>query len=135
MQQRVIRCTLSGSFHKDPSGLQSSYHELVTNGCQVLSPHRIDFDRTDILFVRDVAELNTPEATIENHHLLSIEQSDFLWVHAPDGYIGTSTALEIGFAVAKNRPIYSDTIPNEQVLGAFVQTVPSVYRAIERVIG
>jgi len=128
--RRVIRAVLSGSFHKDRKGLQDAYDELVTCGCQVLSPHRLDFDSESTLFVRDIAEKNVSEEVLEKHHLLSISQADFLWLHVYDGHIGTSTALEIGYAVANNIPVFTNMSIEEQPISSFVCVVGSVYKAI-----
>lgn len=129
----VVRCTLSGSFRRDIDGLKSAYTELVTCGCQVLSPHRLDFDSTAVLFVKDNAEQNLSEMTIEAHHLLAIKQSDFLWVHTPDGYIGSSVAYEIGYATAIGVPIFASHIPTELVFQPLLCVVPSVYKALEMI--
>jgi nucleoside 2-deoxyribosyltransferase len=131
MSGRVVRAVLSGSFRKDYEGLVRAYTELVTCGVQVLSPHRLDFKDEHVLFVRDTAEKDTSEETLERHHLLGIQQADFLWVHLPDGYVGVSTAFEIGFALAKNIPVYSESEVGESCLRPFIQTVPSVFRALE----
>lgn len=131
MIQRVIRCTLSGSFHRDREGLRNIYNELVTCGCQVISPHRLDFDSVTTLFVRDQAEHELSEVELEKHHLLGIKQSHFLWVHAPNGYIGTSTAFEIGYAVANHLPVFSSTQIDDVMLRHFVHVVPSVFSAIK----
>ncbi|MDB5165509.1 MAG: MazG domain protein [Candidatus Saccharibacteria bacterium] len=127
----VIRCTLSGSFRRDQAGIKRAYHELVTCGCQVLSPHRLEFDAPDTLFVKDSAERDMSDADIEAHHLQAIKQSDFVWVHLPDGYMGLSAACEIGYATALGLPVFSDQTPSEPVFQSLVTTVPSVFRALE----
>jgi nucleoside 2-deoxyribosyltransferase len=127
---QVIRAVLSGSFHKNQSGLQRAYDELVACNVQVLSPHRLDFENTEVLFVRDKAEKGISEETLERHHLLSIHQSDFLWVQAHQGYIGVSTAFEIGYAVACRIPIFSTSLLDEPNISPFVKRVSSVYEAI-----
>jgi len=81
--------------------------------------------------VRDRAEHNTSEFDLEKHHLLSIGQSDFLWVHAPNGYTGISAALEIGYAVAHSIPIFSSEPLEDLTLRLFVKEASSVFRAIE----
>jgi nucleoside 2-deoxyribosyltransferase len=129
--QTVIRATLSGSFHKDSQGLQRAYDELVRNQCQVLSPHRLDFIDSSALFVRDRAEKEDSVVSLEKHHLRAIEQSDFLWVHAPDGYVGKSTAMEIGYALALDKPIFTNVMINDQTLAHFVRIAPSVFMAID----
>ncbi len=131
MTRKVVRCVLSGSYHKDRSGLRSAYDELVTGGCQVLSPHRLNFDAEDVLFVRDSAEDEMSEAELEHHHLLGIRQADFLWIHVPDGYVGTSTAFELGYAYARGLPVFSTHAPTDVMLREFVHTVPSVFKSME----
>jgi nucleoside 2-deoxyribosyltransferase len=130
MRPPIFRCTLSGSYRKDYDGLQSAYHELATNGCQILSPNRLDFNSNETLFVRDAAEEYLTEEFIERHHLLAISQSDFLWLHTPNGYIGSSTAFEIGYAVSHGIPVFSSVAPTEKVFESFIQVVPSVYSVI-----
>lgn len=131
MKDSVIRCVLSGTYRKEQAGLLSAYRELVTCGCQVLSPHRLDFNKQDALFVRDEAEVGIAEEVIERHHLLSIKQSDFVWLYAPEGYLGVSAAFEIGYALAHNVPVYSSQAITDSGLSSFVTVVPSVYKAIE----
>jgi nucleoside 2-deoxyribosyltransferase len=128
----IIRCVLSGSFHKDPFGLEKAYLELVTCGCQVLSPHRMQFIERDTEFVRDVAESNIDAKTIETHHLTSIRQANFLWVHSSEGYIGLSTALEIGYALAHSVPVFSTCEPQTEVFRQFIIVVPSVFEAVHQ---
>lgn len=130
---RVVRVTLSGSFHKDPVGLETAYLELIQNQCQILSPHRIDFEDEGSLFVRHSSEEDDSIMSIETHHLRSIGQSDFLWLHAPDGYIGLSTALEIGYAHAQHIPIFSATPIDDQTLAVFVLPMPSVFMALRHI--
>jgi len=130
MTRRVVRAVLSGSFRRDITGLKRAYDELVTCGCQVLSPHRLDFDDTKVLFVRDSAEKSFDEEFLERHHLLAIKQADFLWVYAPEGYMGRSTAFEIGYALASNVPVFSMQPIDDPGIAPFVRVVPSVYEAI-----
>jgi len=129
--QRIIRATLSGSFHKDVEGLQRAYNELACNQCQILSPHKLDFETSSVLFVRDISEKAETDFNLEKHHLLAISQSDFLWVHAPCGYIGISTAMEVGYAAAINIPIFSSSFIEDQTLSMFIKKIDSVFMALE----
>lgn len=128
----VVRCVLSGSFHKDPVGIEKAYLELVTCGCQVLSPHRMQFIEKDTGFVRDMAEKNLDTKVIEEHHLMSIRQADFLWVHIVDSYVGLSTAFEIGYALALGVPVFASSQSAKEVLSQFITVVPSVFEAIHQ---
>lgn len=130
---QVIRCTLSGSFHKDPILLRRTYQELAQNGCQILSPHVVDFEHLDEVFVKHHTETTITAEFLETHHLLSIAQSNFLWVFCPDGYIGLSSSFEIGYAAAKNIPIFSNSKPTDTTLSLYVEVVPSVFAALEKI--
>lgn len=135
MSDRIVRAVLSGSFRKDIEGLKNAYDELVACGCQILSPHRLSFDNTGVLFVRDQAEESVTEEFLERHHLLGIRQADFLWIHTREGYIGKSTAFEAGYAVASHTPIFCSCKIDEPGLAPFIQVVPSVYAAIKEIQG
>ncbi len=127
----IWRATLSGSFKRDLDGLQDAYNELVTCGVQVLSPHRLNFDGNED-FVRDTAESGYSAYELERHHLLSIAQSEFLWVHAPQGRIGVSTAFEIGYALASNTPVFCREDITDIGLQKFVQQASSVYAVLRK---
>lgn len=119
------RAVLCGSYKRDREGLWRAYDELVTTGCQVLSPRRMWFD--DAEFVRDIAEQRISPQAIEAWHLSAIRQANFVMLHAPDGYVGLSAAMEIGFATAQKCPVFSRTAPQDIALRGLVKVVPSVY--------
>lgn len=123
----IVRVTLIGTFRRDLDGLKEIYEELIGSGCQVLSPRRLDFD--DAEFVRDDAEHGFSEAELERFHLSAIRQSLFVWLHAPDGYVGASGAFELGYATALGVPVFSLAKPTDVTLRWFVRESPSVYRA------
>jgi NTP pyrophosphatase (non-canonical NTP hydrolase) len=70
-------------------------------------------------------------AEIEQHHLQSINKANFLWVHDPEGYVGTSATLEIGHAVSLGIPVYAAEEPREHVLRQFVRVVQSPKHAVD----
>lgn len=120
------RAVLCGSYTRDRAGLFRVYDELVVTGCQVLSPRRMQFD-DDAAFVRDAAEQGISSRAIEAWHLSAIRQANFVMLHAPDGYVGLSAAMEIGFATAQKCPVFSRTAPQDITLRGLVKVVPSVY--------
>jgi nucleoside 2-deoxyribosyltransferase len=87
----------------------------------------MEFD--DGEFVRDIAEQRLDTKSIEDAHLVALEQSDMMWLHAPDGYVGCSGALEIGYAIAKGIPVFSNQTVSDVSLREYVRCVPSVYAA------
>ena len=124
------RAVLCGSYTRDREGLFRAYDELIATGCQVLSPRRMWFD-DDPAFVRDAAEQDISPQAIEAWHLSAIRQANFVMLHAPDGYVGLSAAMEIGFATAQECPVFSRTAPQDIALRGLVKVVPSVYDALQ----
>lgn len=128
---QIIRCVLSGSYRRDFQALERDYRELIVSGCQVLSPHRLNFPSPQEEFIKDAAEVEMAAPEIEKHHLLSIRQSDFVWLHCPSGYLGVSAAMEVGYASALGIPIFCKVQPREVIFEQLVLVVPSVFMAIE----
>ena len=116
---------LSGSFRKDLTGLAREFEELRDLGFRILSPTNVTVvsEREGFVFMEG-EETSAPE-TIELRHLSAIQRSAFVWLHAPEGYVGPSAALEVGFARASGIPVYSRIAPTDRVLQQLVETVPS----------
>lgn len=129
----ATRVVLCGSFHRDRDGLNTAYEELVSTNCQVLSPHTLDFD--DQEFATDKATAQMPARTLEDYHLMSIRQAHFIWLHAPGGYIGTSAAFEVGYALAYHIPVFSKQIISDTNLTNYITTVTSVFEARRQIKG
>lgn len=125
-----IRAVLCGTFKRDINNLHKSYEELLTTGCQVLSPHSLDFVTESDGFKKTKHEERRSYEELERHHLFSIAEADMVWLHAPNGYIGLSAAMELGFAIASNTPVYSRNQIHDPSLAPFVKNVPSVFEAL-----
>jgi NTP pyrophosphatase (non-canonical NTP hydrolase) len=116
------RAVLCGSFRRDPEALHAEFTAL-RNRFDVLSPASIDFVEPEAEFVRLASELGESEAVIERRHLDAVSEADLVWLHAPNGYVGTSAAMELGHAAAIGVPIYCSTAPSDPVLAALVTIV------------
>lgn len=127
---RTVRAVLCGTYKRDFEVLQKSYEELVTNGCQVLSPHALNFVSNEKGFLRTKDEQQRSAEELERHHIFAIGEADFVWLHAPDGYIGTSAAMEIGYAFAQAIPVFSREEIDDPALAPFVQTASSVFEVL-----
>jgi NTP pyrophosphatase (non-canonical NTP hydrolase) len=66
----------------------------------------------------------TPEE-IEDRHLAAITQADFVWLHAPEGYVGPSASLEIGHARALGIPVFTSEPPFDETIRSYVRVVDS----------
>lgn len=114
--------TLIGSFRKDQDKLQDIYNKLAEK-FTLLSPESISFTSDENGFVKTDKELEQSISEIENKHLNAIKQSDFVVLHAPDGYVGNSASLEIGFAYALGIPILADETPHDATIAAMITGV------------
>jgi NTP pyrophosphatase (non-canonical NTP hydrolase) len=121
---------LTGSYRRDIEGLRRIHEELSDLGCTVLSPTEINPAHELDGFVYMKGEETELPQQIELRHLDAIQRSTFVWLHAPDGYVGVSASLEVGFAHAQGIPVYSTTSPSESSLQAFVHKVDSVVQVI-----
>lgn len=112
-----------GSFRRDPTGLRAVLRTLFDCGCLVLSPRDPDFVLEERGFVMAAGELHRQPREIEDDHLRAMQAADFVWLHAPDGYIGRSASMELGFAHALGLPVFVSTPPDDPALETFVRVV------------
>ena len=108
--------TISGSLRKFLKDISDYYLEFESHGVKVLSPQISKIKNPDDQFIYFEENGNKPIKYIEKNHLLNIAQSDFLFVVNPNGYIGNSTLLEIGYALAKNIKVFSSEVPQDILL-------------------
>lgn len=124
------KVTLIGSYHRQPEALKKLFRELEVSGCRVLSPLSLDFDNSAEEFVKLGSEAELSDLEIEKFVLRAIEESDFLWLHAPEGYVGLSGAFEIGYAFKLKKPVFCKLKPQDPNIRNFVITKNSVFDAL-----
>jgi hypothetical protein len=114
--------------------VREAVYELTDLGVEVLSPSdpRIVDQYGEFVFVAS-DRLRSIEL-VQKRHLAAIEASDFLWLVDPEGYVGTSASLEIGFALAIGTPVFAPEVPIDLTIRRFVRVVPRVTDAIADVL-
>jgi len=95
---------VSGSFRKHFEGISRVIKEFENLGIQVLSPKPSKVMNPEHKFITD--DTDDPK-TLEQRRLDAIEKADTLYIYNLDGYIGASATLELGWAIALGKPIYS----------------------------
>lgn len=124
---------LSGSYRKDFEALRTTYHDLLDLGCQILSPSNMTAVRESDGFVfMKGEELQSPDA-IEGRHLDAIQRATFVWLHDPEGYVGPTASLEIGFAKAIGVPVFAKETVKDPALRSFVEVISSPAAAIDTI--
>jgi hypothetical protein len=121
-----LRVAICGSFNGALPEVAAAVDYFNDSGQCVVSPveptpvERID----EFLFVS--SDRWRDSALVEGRHLTAIATADFVWLVAPQGYVGFSAAAEIGFAVGRAVPIFT----SEQFLSE-----PLASRVAHRVSG
>ncbi len=119
-----LRVVLCGSFRRSPRALREAYDSLRAT-FDVLSPKSVDFVDPIGEYVRLPHELEESVEQIEARHLSALRASDFIWLFCPDGYVGHSASLEIGYAHAIGLPVFAGQSPTDPLLGSIVEVVDS----------
>lgn len=86
--------------------------EEVKRDAQILRSHGIAVE-TPQVSMKEV--YGTLESTVRHYlaagmtwtHMQRIREADIVWVYNPGGYIGTSVTMEMAFASALGKPIYT----------------------------
>lgn len=107
-QETGLKCVVSGSFSRFKAEIDRTIEEFRDLGVGVLAPDTGGFIKPthhiltlgQYSFRPLMTEKGMSARQIENSFLNAIKRSDFQYIENPDGYIGNSTALEIGVTLA-----------------------------------
>jgi exopolyphosphatase/pppGpp-phosphohydrolase len=116
IRQEFRYVTLSGSFRKHLNYILKLKKKLENKGIKVLSPRFVKPKNPKEEFVIFSGEEGLSPLELERYHLNSIENSDALIVCDPEGYVGASALLEIGYAHALGKRIIFTEKPQEFIL-------------------
>ena len=118
---------ISGSFRKHYGAICDVITSFEENGWTVLSPakSRIVDATADFPVLVSDGSASVPE--IEKTHLDGIARADALYVVDPDGYIGVSTAIEIGWALAHGVPSFLQSPVSDPMVSSFCTVCPSTH--------
>lgn len=128
-ETEMLRATVSGSFHRHMIGIYDAVGTLRELGVDILSPSdpRVVDNIGEFLFV--ASDRLRSIKLVQDRHYEAIRNSDFLWVVCPDGYVGPSTASEIGAAHVLGVPVFSDALPNDITIKQYVYQVTNIGQA------
>ncbi|PID87666.1 hypothetical protein CSB07_00240 [Candidatus Gracilibacteria bacterium] len=112
---KKLTIVVSGSFRKHFEGISKVIKEFEELYVHVLSPKLSKNINPDHEFFYDT---DNPKI-LEQRHLDAINKADALYIYNPDGYIGASATLELGWAIALGKPIYSKEYSEDFTLKFF----------------
>lgn len=70
---------------------------------------------------QDKADTMLEKKKLATEHYQAIDEADIVYFITPDGYMGTSLKLELGYSIAKNKPIYFSEPTNDVGLDCYVK--------------
>lgn len=106
MVKQKYQVVISGSFRKAFEEIQKCITEFEKEGVEVLSPKKAKIVNPGEEFAILENDKTTDPKILEESHLEAIAKADALYVVAPQGYLGDSAKMELGFAYALRKPIY-----------------------------
>jgi hypothetical protein len=113
--------------------ITAAVQELASLSVRVLSPAdpRVVAQQGEFLFV--ASDRVRSVRLVQDRHLECIAAADFLWLVCPDGYVGQSASMEVGFAAHARIPIFGTHAPSDLTLREYVVVVPRLSEAVRRV--
>jgi hypothetical protein len=131
----MLTAAVSGSFHRHMDAISGAVKELMALSVRVLSPAdpTVVAAQGEFLFV--ASDRVRSVRLVQDRHLESIRAASFLWLVCPDGYVGQSASMEIGFAAGASVPIFATHQPSDLTLREYVIVVPSIAEAVARAAG
>jgi hypothetical protein len=114
-------------------GITAAVRELAAHDVRVLSPAdpRIVAQQGEFLFV--ASDPVRSVRLVQDRHLESIRAANFLWLVCPDGYVGQSASMEVGYAAAVGVPIFATQAPGDLTLRQYVKIVPTLAVAVSMI--
>ena len=97
---------ISGSFRRYYNGIRDAIKQFESLGVEVLSPMHSNVVNPGEDFVILETDESTCPDKLEREHLKAICRADALYLYNPDGYIGPSSAMEVGWALALRKSVY-----------------------------
>lgn len=118
-----LNIVISGSFRRYFDGISEAVRTFETLGIDVLSPRASKVINPGEEFaVLETDDTDDPK-TLEQRHLDAIAAADALYLYDPDGYIGDSSKMELGWAIALGKPVFCKELVADSTLKFFCGTV------------
>ena len=114
---------ISGSFRRYFDGINETVKAFESLGVDVLSPKASKVINPGEEFaILETDDTSDPQ-TLEQRHLDAITAADALYLYDPDGYIGDSSKMELGWANALGKPVFCKELVADSTLKFFCGTV------------
>ncbi|MFZ5828048.1 MAG: MazG nucleotide pyrophosphohydrolase domain-containing protein [Bacillota bacterium] len=107
------RIAILGSFRKHWAGIAATAATFRSLGCEVLSPAGEPVNPNEE-FVRLDTDGAATEREIVFGVLAAVDRADAVYFYNPDGYLGASAAVEMGYCLAVGKRFYTLAEPADE---------------------
>ena len=119
MSTKKLSVVISGSFRRHFDGISEAVRTFESLGIDVLSPKASKVvNPGDEFAILETDDTSDPR-TLEQRHLDAITNADVLYLYDPDGYIGDSSKMELGWAIALGKPVFCKKLVEDSTLKLF----------------
>lgn len=128
------KITVIGSFRRHMPQVTEAVTTLQQHH-QVLSPQSLQVIDGQSEFVLLACDTGLALKPIQDRVLRQIDRSDLVYWVNPDGYVGTSAAFEMGYAIARGVPVYAWERPHDITLPHYLAGWCSPADLVQRLVG
>lgn len=120
---KKLSVVISGSFLRSFQGISETVRTFESLGVEVLSPKASRVINPGEEFaVLETDDTSDPQK-LEQRHLDAITAADALYLYDPEGYIGDSSKMELGWAVALGKPVFCKDLVADSTLKFFCGSI------------
>jgi nucleoside 2-deoxyribosyltransferase len=116
----LLTVSICGSYHRHLKKMHELIKECRKIGIEVRIPKYAVKKSSTNGFVYLKGEVGTPKQ-LQEKNFDAIARSSFILVVNTNGYIGPSTSMEIGYALAKGIPIFCTDVPEDFVFKLYTE--------------
>lgn len=123
-----LTVSICGSYHRHLKKMDNLIKECKKLGIEVLIPKYAVKKSSINGFVYLKGEVGTPKQ-LQEKNFDAIARSSFVLIVDTKGYIGPSTSMEIGYAIAKGVPVFCTEPPEDFVFRLYTEygkTLPEI---------
>lgn len=101
-----VKAVVLGTF-KAKDEIDLAIQELNDLKVKVLAPEQGGLSKSEFTgFYPLASERTFDPGDVETHFLAHVSQADFVYLIDPNGYVGTTVSMELGYCIGKLIPIY-----------------------------
>ena len=120
---KKLSVVISDSFRRYFDGISETVGTFESLGIDVLSPKASKMINPGEGFAVLETDDTSDPRTLEQRHLDTITAADALYLYNPEGYIGDSSKMELGWAIALGKPVFCKELVADSTLKFFCGSV------------